>query len=141
VKKIKIKFMTVCTITLLASMNVAGASAVTLPHSHMADGQFDFSIKVKTSPWVTYGVRTPYFFSTASKMSGSCSIYRWEQDSAWTRTKIGNATLKKGKGSGSVTWEWDSQAANPIMNLEVYCKVGSLYGAGYQVVTGEWGHD
>ena len=74
-------------------------------------------------------------------MSGSCSIYRWEQDSAWTRTKIGNATLKKGKGSGSVTWEWDSQAANPIMNLEVYCKVGSLYGAGYQVVTGEWGHD
>jgi hypothetical protein len=137
----KLSIAGACAITLAIGIGVDTASATPFSHHHMADGQFDFSIKVKTSPWVTYGVKTPYVFSTASKMSGSCSIYRWEQDSAWTRTRIGSATLKKGSGKGSVTWEWDSQSANPVMNLEVYCKVGNLYGAGYQVVTGEWGHD
>ena len=121
-------------------VTAAGATSPRVPILQ-TEGQFDFRITVKTSPRVTYGQKVRYTFKTVKKTSGSCSIYRWESDSAWTHTYIGTAKLVKGSGSGFVTWEWDSYAVEPILNLQVFCKVGSTYGAGYQAVTGYWGHD
>jgi hypothetical protein len=123
------------------STGAEAASAYQVLPPYQKSGQFDFNITVHTIPWVTYGVKTPFFITTSKKMNASCSVYRWEGDSAWTHTYVGALNLKNGYGKSSVTWEWDSSSTNPKMNLQVFCKSGKLYGAGFKLVTGQWGHD
>jgi hypothetical protein len=138
---VKTKIVVVALVFAVTLGNCSPANANAKPLLPRVDGQFDFGVTVQTSPVVIFGNRIPFYFKTKKKMNASCSIYRWEADSAWTHTYIGSSRLVKGKGKGSVTWEWDSQEVNPILNLQVFCKSGNLFGAGYKAVTGAWGTD
>jgi hypothetical protein len=139
--KVNVRHLAITSLIAMVLSTSMACPATAASMFHATNGVWDFSIKVRSSPVVIYGTRIPFFFSTKKPLSGSCSIYRWEADSAWTHTYIGRTKLIKGKGKGYVTWEWDSQEVNPILNLQVFCKSRGFYGSGYKVVTGAWGTD